>query len=74
MLDNLSTHTTPEVLAWLEKNPHVMFHFDLGRVAWLNQVEIWSGVITRQAIRRGTSSVAPSPGKQPTTSTRGTAT
>lgn len=27
MLDNLSTHTTPEVKAWLEKNPHVTFHF-----------------------------------------------
>jgi hypothetical protein len=27
VLDNLSAHTTPEVLAWLEKNPHVMFHF-----------------------------------------------
>jgi hypothetical protein len=27
VLDNLSTHTTPDVLAWLEKNPNVTFHF-----------------------------------------------
>jgi hypothetical protein len=27
VLDNLSTHTTPEVKAWLEKNPNVQFHF-----------------------------------------------
>jgi transposase len=54
VLDNLSTHTTPEVLAWLEKNPHVTFHFTPVGSSWLNQVEIWFGVITRQAIRRGT--------------------
>jgi hypothetical protein len=27
VLDNLSTHTTPEVKAWLKKNPNVQFHF-----------------------------------------------
>jgi hypothetical protein len=43
-----------EVLAWLEKNPHVPFHFTPVGSSWLNQVEIWFGVITRQAIRRGT--------------------
>ena len=25
ILDNLSTHTTPEVKAWLASNPHVHF-------------------------------------------------
>ncbi|HEX2214618.1 MAG TPA: IS630 family transposase, partial [Mycobacterium sp.] len=54
VLDNLSTHTTPEVLAWLEKNPQVTFHFTPVGSSWLNQIEIWFGVITRQAIRRGT--------------------
>ena len=54
MLDNLSTHTTPDVLAWLEKNPHVIFHFTPVGSSWLNQIEIWFGIITRQAIRRGT--------------------
>src|SRR5919206_1918406 len=54
VLDNLATHTTPEVQAWLENNPHVTFHFTPVGSSWLNQVEIWFGVITRQAIRRGT--------------------
>ena len=54
VLDNLSTHTTPEVKAWLEKNPNVEFHFTPVGSSWLNQIETWFGVITRQAIRRGT--------------------
>jgi transposase len=54
VLDNLSTHTTPDVLAWLEKNPNVTFHFTPVGSSWLNQIEIWFGVITRQSIRRGT--------------------
>lgn len=54
VLDNLSTHTTPEVYAWLEKNPHVHFHFTPVGSSWLNQIEIWFGIITRQSIRRGT--------------------
>jgi transposase len=54
VLDNLSTHTTPEVVAWLEKNPRVKFHFTPVGSSWINQIETWFGIITRQAIRRGT--------------------
>jgi transposase len=54
VLDNLSTHTTPEVMAWLERNPHVHFHFTPVGSSWINQVETWFGIITRQSIRRGT--------------------
>lgn len=54
VLDNLSTHTTPDVKAWLVKNPHVHFHFTPVGSSWLNQIEIWFGIITRQSIRRGT--------------------
>jgi hypothetical protein len=54
VLDNLSTHTTPEVKEWLEKNPNVEFHFTPVGSSWLNQFETWFGIITRQAIRRGT--------------------
>ena len=41
VLDNLSTHDTPEVQAWLERNPHVTFHFTPVGSSWLNQIEIW---------------------------------
>ena len=54
MLDNLSTHDTPEVRAWLARNPNVTFHFTPIGSSWLNQIEIWFGIITRQSIRRGT--------------------
>ncbi|MFI1358130.1 IS630 family transposase [Streptomyces sp. NPDC020898] len=54
VLDNLSTHTTPEVKAWLKKNPHIRFHFTPVGSSWLNQIEIWFGILTRQSIRRGT--------------------
>jgi transposase len=54
VLDNLSTHTTPDAQAWLEKNPHVHFHFTPVGSSWLNQIETWFGIITRQSIRRGT--------------------
>jgi transposase len=54
VLDNLSTHTTPEVLAWLDNNPRVRFHFTPKGSSWINQIETWFGIITRQSIRRGT--------------------
>jgi transposase len=54
VLDNLSTHDTPKVRAWLAANPNVTFHFTPVGSSWLNMVEIWFGIITKQAIRRGT--------------------
>jgi transposase len=55
VLDNLSTHNTDDVKAWLEKNPNVAFNFTPVGSSWLNQVEIWFGNITRQSIRRAPS-------------------
>jgi transposase len=54
VLDNLSTHTTPDVQAWLRANPNVTFHFTPTGSSWLNMIETWFGIITRQSIRRGT--------------------
>ncbi|RSM57752.1 IS630 family transposase [Actinoplanes sp. ATCC 53533] len=54
VLDNLSTHDTPEVRAWLAANPNVTFHFTPVGSSWINQIETWFGIITKQAIRRGT--------------------
>jgi transposase len=53
VVDNLSTHTTDELDAWLAKHPRITFHFTPTGSSWLNMVEIWFGIITRQAIRRG---------------------
>jgi transposase len=54
VLDNLSTHNGVAVDKWLAKHPAVTLHFTPTGGSWLNQIEIWFGIITRQAIRRGT--------------------
>jgi transposase len=54
IVDNLSTHSGKDVDEWLGKNSNVTFHYTPTGSSWLNQVEIWFGIITRQAIRRGT--------------------
>jgi transposase len=52
--DNYATHKHPAVQAWLAKNPRITMHFTPTSGSWLNMVEIFFGIITRQAIRRGT--------------------
>jgi transposase len=54
VIDNYHTHKHPEVQAWLAKNPRVTLHFTPTSGSWLNLVEVFFGIITRQAIRRGT--------------------
>jgi transposase len=54
VLDNLSTHDTPDVQAWLARHRNVTFHFTPVGSSWINQIETWFGIITKQAIRRGT--------------------
>jgi len=53
ILDNVSTHKTPAVRAWLERHPRITFHFTPTSASWMNQVETWFSVLSRQAIRRG---------------------
>ena len=52
--DNYATHKHPAVRAWLARNPRITMHFTPTSGSWLNMVEIFFGIITRQAIRRGT--------------------
>lgn len=51
--DNYSTHKHPKVRAWLAKRPRYHVHFTPTYASWLNQVERWFGLISQQAIRRG---------------------
>ena len=51
--DNYATHKRPEVTAWLAANPRIHLHFTPTSGSWLNLVEVWFGIIERQAIRRG---------------------
>jgi transposase len=51
--DNYATHKHPAVKAWLAKNPRVTLHYTPTGCSWLNMVETFFSIITRQAIRRG---------------------
>lgn len=53
ILDNSSTHTTPDVRAWLERHPTIHFHFTPKGASWLNLIEAWFGILTRKSVRRG---------------------
>jgi transposase len=53
VVDNYATHRHPQVHAWLARNPRITMHFTPTSGSWLNMVEIFFGIITRQAIRRG---------------------
>lgn len=54
ILDNLSAHKTKAVQEWLQAHPRVHLHYTPTYSSWLNQVEIWFGMISSQCIRRGT--------------------
>lgn len=49
ILDNDCTHKKCD--AWLAQHPHVHFHFTPTSASWLNQVEIWFGILSRKALR-----------------------
>jgi transposase len=51
--DNLSTHKTPAINAWLTKHPRFHLHFTPTGSSWINQVERWFGYLTDQLLRRG---------------------
>jgi transposase-like protein len=53
VLDNYHTHKHDDINRWLAKNPQITLHFTPTSGSWLNLVEVFFGIITRQAIRRG---------------------
>jgi len=52
ILDNYSTHKKND--AWLAAHSNVHFHFTPTSASWLNQIEIWFGILARKT-RRGAS-------------------
>ncbi len=53
VLDNYHTHKHQDINQWLAKHPRITLHFTPTSASWLNLVEVFFGIITRQAIRRG---------------------
>jgi transposase len=52
VLDNSSTHKTPDVWKWINKHPRFKLHFTPKSASWMNQVEGFFSILTRRSIRR----------------------
>jgi transposase len=50
ILDNLSTHK-PKNDKWLTRHKNVSFHYTPTHASWLNQVEVWFSILSRQALK-----------------------
>jgi hypothetical protein len=53
VLDNYHTHKHDDIARWLAKHPRITLHSTPTSGSWLNLVEVFFSIITRQAIRRG---------------------
>lgn len=53
VLDNYGTHKHERVQRWLRRHRRFHLHFTPTGASWMNMVEIWFGILTNQAIRRG---------------------
>ena len=53
VMDNYAAHKHANVKAWLAENPRFTVHFTPTHASWMNLVEVWFGIVERQAIRRG---------------------
>ena len=54
VLDNVSTHKTPEIQRCLQRHPRFTFHFTPTYSSWMNLVERWFSELTTKWIRRDT--------------------
>jgi transposase len=50
ILDNLSTHK-PKHDKWLTRHKNVTFHYTPTHASWLNQIEVWFSILSRQALK-----------------------
>ena len=53
IMDNLSTHKSKDVKAWLRAHPHWRFVFTPTHASWLNQVEILFSIMVRRLLKHG---------------------
>jgi len=52
ILDNLATHKTPKVHAWLLQHRRFHFHFTPTYGSWMNLVERWFSALTTKKLKR----------------------
>ncbi len=51
--DNLSVHKHKDVKEWLRRKRKVTLHFTPTYSSWLNQVEIWFNILTKDVVKGG---------------------
>jgi transposase len=59
VLDNLSTHKAPAAHRWLLRHPRFHLHFTPTYASWLNLVERFFGLLTANALKRGSHTSVP---------------
>ena len=57
--DNASAHKHAAVQTWLARHPRITLHFTPTSASWMNQVETFFGLLTRQAVHRGSFASVP---------------
>jgi transposase len=53
IVDNLSIHKNQKVKDWLKTKRKIKLHFTPTYSSWLNQVEIWFNILTKDVIKGG---------------------
>jgi transposase len=53
IVDNGSSHRSKRTQAWAAKQKRLHLTFTPTHASWLNQIEIWFGILTRKVVRRG---------------------
>src|SRR5258708_6103874 len=59
IVDNLSAHKSPVVKRWLLRNPRFHLHFTPTYASWINLVERFFGLLTEDALKRGSHTSIP---------------
>ena len=53
IVDNGSSHRSKQTRAWASRHKRLHLYFTPTHASWLNQIEIWFGILSRQVVRRG---------------------
>ena len=51
VLDNLNTHNGIDAAQWLEEHPQVSFHYTPTHASWVNLIECFFSILTKQALQ-----------------------
>ena len=53
IVDNLSVHKNEKVKEWLSRKRKIKLHFTPTYSSWLNQVEIWFNILSKDVLKGG---------------------